>query len=395
MSGDTARTADASGDAAVPGGGRTVLVAGGGTAGHVFPAVAVARVLATAGWRPLFIGTADRLEDKLVPAAGFELERIEMVPVPRRASPAILRLPFALRRSIRRVAAIAEREEVAAALSFGGYVSFPLSWAARRLELPLVVHEQNSVPGLANRIAARWAQRVAVTFPGSADRFPQPERVVVTGNPVRSEMLGLDLDARRPGARERFGLDRDRRTVLVFGGSQGARRLNDAAVASYRLWRTPDEIQLLHAAGRALHGESAAAWERARAADGGPLVRCVDFIEDMADAYAAADVVLCRAGATSIAELTVLGIPAVLVPYPHATGDHQKENAFALRRAGAAQVVLDEALDGHTLVDAVEPLLTDDDRRGEVAAAARAFGRPDAAENVARTLVELVEGGGS
>lgn len=370
----------------------TVLVAGGGTAGHVFPAVAVARVLADRGLEPLFIGTPDRLEDRLVPAAGFPLEHIEMVPLPRSVSPQLLRLPLALRRSIRRVEEITDERPVVGAIIFGGYVSFPLAWAARRSSVPFVVHEQNAVPGLANSIAGRWADRVAVTFPGSRDRFPHPDRTVVTGNPVRGEIGALDIEARRGPARERFGLDPERRTLLVFGGSQGARRINEAVVASYRRWRAPGEMQILHAAGRALHGEAAAAWEGARAAGGGPRVRCLDFIDDMGDAYAAADVVLCRAGATSIAELTVLGIPSVLVPYPHATKDHQRHNALALQQAGAAQMVLDDALDGHTLVDAVEPLLIDADRREAHAAAARAFGQPEAADNVADVLLGLMDG---
>lgn len=369
---------------------RTVLIAGGGTAGHVFPAVAVAHVLADE-FAPLFVGTKGRLEERLVPEAGFELRHIEMVPVPRRPSPALLRLPLALRRSIRVCAELIQETGAVAAVTFGGYVSFPLAWASSRLGLPLVVHEQNSVPGLANRVAARWADRVAVTFPASADEFPYPERTTVTGNPVRREMRSFDAEEARRAGLERFQLDPARRTLLVFGGSQGAAKINEAAVASHRRWRSPDKIQILHAAGRTQHQQSAAAWQRARSAGEGPLVRCIDFIDRMEEAYAVADVVVCRAGATSIAELTVLGKPSVLIPYPHATGDHQKKNAFALRQAGAAKVVLDDALDGYTLVDAVEPLLQEDDLREQMAASARAFSRPQAAENVARLVRQVIE----
>jgi UDP-N-acetylglucosamine--N-acetylmuramyl-(pentapeptide) pyrophosphoryl-undecaprenol N-acetylglucosamine transferase len=372
---------------------RTVLIAGGGTAGHVFPALAVGRVLADEGVRPIFVGTEGRLEGRLVPEAGFELRHIDMVPVPRRPSPTLLRLPFALRRAIRRCAAMVDELDAAAAVTFGGYVSFPLAWAASRLGLPLVIHEQNSVPGLANRVAARWADRVAVSFPGSADAFPYPERVSVTGNPVRPEIRDLDQESHRLSALEAFRLDPERRTLLVFGGSQGAARINRAVVDSYKLWRSPSETQIIHAAGRAHYQQAAAAWEQARSGGPGPLVRCVDFIDSMEDAYAVADVVVCRAGATSIAELTVLGKPAVLVPYPHATADHQRHNALALRQAGAASLVLDEALDRHTLVDATEPLLEDEEKRAQMSASARAFGRPDAAENVARLLHRLVDEG--
>jgi UDP-N-acetylglucosamine--N-acetylmuramyl-(pentapeptide) pyrophosphoryl-undecaprenol N-acetylglucosamine transferase len=371
---------------------RRVLVAGGGTAGHVFPALAVARALTSLApdVEPVFVGVPDRLEADLVPAAGFRIHHVDAVAVPRRLSPKLFRLPGAVRAAVQRCEEIAVEEEALGVVTFGGYVSFPVSWAASRRGLPLVIHEQNAVPGLANRVSARWADRIAVTVPGSADRFRHAERTAVTGNPVREEVLELDRAARREAARERFGLRPDLPTLLVFGGSQGARRLNSAVVDAQSRWRT-DRLQVLHAAGRGLFAESAAAWERARSsAPGGPPSRVVDFIDGMSDAYAAADVVVCRAGATSIAELTVLGVPAVLVPYPHATGDHQTRNAEALANAGGAVMVPDDELDGARLVAAVEPLLTDPDRHGAVAAAARAFGRPDAAANVARLLIDLL-----
>jgi UDP-N-acetylglucosamine--N-acetylmuramyl-(pentapeptide) pyrophosphoryl-undecaprenol N-acetylglucosamine transferase len=370
-----------------------VLIAGGGTAGHVFPALAVARELQRlADVEPVFVGVEDRLEARLVPEAGFELHPIHAVAVPRRPSPALLRLPSEIRTAVAECEAVIDRVEAKAVITFGGYVSFPASWAASRRKLPLVIHEQNSVPGLANRVASRWAKHIAVSFPGSTDRFRRRERCAVTGNPVREDMLRLDRAARRTAAREGFGLEPDRPTLLVFGGSQGARSLNRAAVNAHTLWGDVD-VQILHAAGRGLFTEAAADWERAQAAGSGPRVRLLDFIDDMGDAYAAADVVVCRSGATSIAELTALGLPAVLVPYPHATGDHQRHNAEALERIGAAEVVADDELDGATLVDRVRPLLTDPDRHAEVAAAARAFGRPDAATNVARlALGELDRG---
>jgi UDP-N-acetylglucosamine--N-acetylmuramyl-(pentapeptide) pyrophosphoryl-undecaprenol N-acetylglucosamine transferase len=366
-----------------------VLIAGGGTAGHVFPALAVARELRRlADVEPVFVGVDDRLEARLVPQAGFELRTVAAVPVPRRPSPALLRLPGAVWASVKQCERIIDEVGATAVVTFGGYVSFPLSWAAGRRRLPLVVHEQNAVPGLANRLGSRWASHIAVSFPGSADRFRRRERCAVTGNPVRDDMLELDRDARRAEARERFGLAVDRPTLLVFGGSQGARSLNRAIIDAHPRWGGAD-VQILHAAGQALYGETATAWEQARASASGPRVRMVDFIEDMGDAYAAADVVLCRSGATSIAELTVLGVPAVLVPYPHATGDHQRHNAEALERIGAARVIADEALDGQRLIEEVLPLLTDAEQHAEVSAAARAFGRPDAATNVARLVLSL------
>jgi UDP-N-acetylglucosamine--N-acetylmuramyl-(pentapeptide) pyrophosphoryl-undecaprenol N-acetylglucosamine transferase len=367
---------------------RTILVAGGGTAGHVFPAIAVAKELVRlADVEPVFVGVPDRLEARLVPEAGFRLHHVDAVSIPRRLSPSLLRVPGALRAAVRACERIVDEEGAVAAVTFGGYVSFPVDRAAFRRQLPLVLHEQNAIPGLANRVAARWADRVAVTFPGSADRFRHPERCAVTGDPVRQEILELDRDERRAAARERFGLRPDVPTLLVFGGSQGARTLNRAIVGAHADWGT-DDLQVLHAAGRVLYDETARAWQDARAARPGVRAELLDFIDDMADAYAAADVVVCRAGATSIAELTVLGLPAVLVPYPHATGDHQTANARALEHAGGAVVVEDDDLDAGTLRAAVEPLLTDPERYDAVATASRAFGRPDAATNVARLVLE-------
>jgi UDP-N-acetylglucosamine--N-acetylmuramyl-(pentapeptide) pyrophosphoryl-undecaprenol N-acetylglucosamine transferase len=370
---------------------RSILVAGGGTAGHVFPALATAEELRRLApeLEPVFVGVADRLEAKLVPEAGFRLHTIEAASIPRRPSPALFRVPKVLRAGVAHCRQLARDEQAAAVVTFGGYVSFPLDRAAWREQLPLVIHEQNSVPGLTNRLAARWADRVAVTFPGSADAFRHPERTVVSGNPVRSSVLHLDRDARRAAARSRFGLAPDLPTVLVFGGSQGARSINRAVVDAHRHWHRTD-LQVLHAAGANGYAGAAAAWERARAGVTGPTSQLVDFIDAMEDAYAAADVVVCRAGATSIAELTVLGIPSVLVPYPHATADHQTGNARALERAGGAVVIDDDDLDGASLVRAVAPLLDDAATYERTARAARAFGRRDAATIVARSVLELL-----
>lgn len=367
-----------------------VAVAGGGTAGHVFPSLAVAAALEShEGVETVFIGTEDRLEGRLVPASGHRFVHIDAVALPRRLSPRLLALPFAVKRATRRCAEILEHEDVKGVVTFGGYVSFPVNVAARRLRLPLVIHEQNSIPGVANRFASGWADRVAVTYPGSADAFRFPERTAVTGNPVRPEMLAATR--RDPAAaRESFGLRPDIPTLLVFGGSQGARNINRSVVESAGHWGGL-QIQILHAAGSKLHGEAASDWQRARRAREGVLgVRCLDFIDDMAAAYAAADVVVCRAGATSIAELTVLGKPAVLVPYPHATADHQRHNAEALEAIGGAVMILDEDLTGERLASAARPLFEEPATMERMAAASRSFGRADAAEAVARLLLDLL-----
>lgn len=361
-----------------------VLLAGGGTAGHVTPALATAEALRDHDPALVveFVGTATGLEAGMVPAAGWKLHHVEAAPLLRRLSPQTARLPFVVLRSARLLTRLIRRRSVAAACVFGGYVCGPLALAARWTGVPLLIHEQNAAPGLANRIAARWAWTVAVSVPGTQRHFPRSARTVVTGNPVRADLLRADLAALRPGAMAALGLRCDRPTVLAFGGSLGARRLNDALLQAR--WPDPAGVQLLHVAGARDHARVAAAWA---SADPALAVRCEAFLDDMAPAYAAADVVVCRAGASTIAELTVLGLPSVLVPYPHAAADEQTANARALVDAGAATMITDADLDGARLVAAVAPLLADDARRAAVATAARSLGRPDAAARLAELLV--------
>lgn len=370
----------------------TVLFAGGGTAGHVFPAIAAARALADLGdYEPVFLGTAGRLEARLVPEAGFAFEIIDAMPLPRKLSTGLLKLPLGLRRAIGQVTDLIERHEPAAAASFGGYVSFPLSRAAWVRDVPLLLHEQNAIPGLSNQLAARWASSVAVTFPSSSPWFRAARSQVVTGNPVRGEILDLDLVAARPRAHASFDLDPDQPCVLVFGGSQGARSLNRAVAGAAREFRDLG-VQVIHVAGTKLHAETIELWrhEVGDDPDNGPRLRILDFVDDMGLAYAAADVVVCRAGATTIAELTALGLPSVLVPYPAATRDHQMANARALASVGGAKVVAEDDLDTTSLVAAVRFWLADPVARKAAGTAAAAFGRRDASRLVAAAISDLV-----
>ena len=371
--------------------GPRILLAGGGTGGHVTPALATAEALrATAPDSDVaFVGTARGLEGRLVPEAGWTLHTVEALPFRRKVSPSTLRVPIAVLRAARRVQHIIDDHGVVAACVFGGYVSGPLALAARRTRIPLVLHEQNAVPGLANRIAARWASAIAVSVPAAADAFRQRDRVVFTGNPVRADLSALDREGLRAEAAAAFGLDPGRRTLLVFGGSLGARSLNDAVLDAAQRWTRPEALQVLHAAGKRDYDRVAAAWADE---EGPPLrVRCVPFLERMDLAYALADVALCRAGASTIAELAVAGVPSVLVPYPHAAADEQTANAAALADAGAASLIHDGELDGAALVAAAEPVLLDEGRRATMAQAARDVGRPDAAQRLAALVLAAAE----
>jgi UDP-N-acetylglucosamine--N-acetylmuramyl-(pentapeptide) pyrophosphoryl-undecaprenol N-acetylglucosamine transferase len=372
-----------------------VLLVGGGTAGHVLPAIATGQALLRVDpdLRIAFAGLSGSLEERLVRGAGHPFHTIDAVPLPRRPTLDLLRVVPRLIRSVRSARELLEGLEVRAVVSFGGYVALPVSLAARG-RTPLVLHEQNSRPGLANRLAARFADRVAVTFPSSAEDLPARERVRVTGNPVQQRLRDLDVTARRPAARERLGLDPTTPTLLVLGGSQGARSINRAVAGALDAWIALG-VQLMHVSGHRGHEETLEWWREAGIdpeAPGSP-VRLVPFLDDMADAYAAADFVVSRAGATTISELTVLGIPAILVPYPHATAQHQQANAEALVRAGAAVMLDDDLLSPDVLAANVGPLVADPGLAGAMALSARAWSRPWAAEGLARLVLDLVEPG--
>jgi UDP-N-acetylglucosamine--N-acetylmuramyl-(pentapeptide) pyrophosphoryl-undecaprenol N-acetylglucosamine transferase len=369
-----------------------VLLTGGGTAGHVLPAIATAQALCRIdpALRVAFAGQPDSIEERLVAAAGFEFEPIRAVALPRRATLELLRVPARLVGAVRGARVLLRTQRVRIVVSFGGYVGLPVALAARG-RLPLLLHEQNARPGVANRRTARSARYVAVSFPSSAERFPAPERCRFIGNPVQERLRELDRAARRASARKRLGLDPERAVVLVFGGSQGARSINRAVAQAASAWQRMG-VQLLQLSGPRGLDDALEAWRWTGTdpeAQDSP-VRLLAYLEDMSDAYAAADLVVCRAGATSIAELSVLALPSVLVPYPHATADHQRHNAAALVAAGAAVAIDDEDLDAPTLAATVQELLDDPLRRMSMGRAARAWARPDAAEGMAALILEVL-----
>lgn len=365
-----------------------VLIAGGGTAGHVFPALAVARHLRDLGHEVRFAGTAAGQEARLVPAEGFDFVEVQASPFVRRVSLRAATAPVVAARSVGRCRPLVETADVV--LGMGGYVSVPVALAALRSRRPLVLHEQNAVPGLANRTLARPARTVALAFGEAARALPRRTRTVVTGNPVRDEVLAVRTDRERLAkeAAVQLELDPSLRTVVVFGGSQGALHLNRAFVEAIpRLAR--DDVQLLLLAGPA-HADAirSAIGEAPRVP-----VRVLAFLERMELAYAIAELVVARAGATTIAELAACGVPAVLVPYPYATGRHQEANARALQRAGAATVLFDDVLDGPVLAERVDALLGDPRALEAMASRARAWSRPDAAAALAEAVLSAGSAG--
>lgn len=362
-----------------------IVIAGGGTAGHVFPAVALARRLVEEyGAAVRFLGTRTGLEATLVPEAGFAFTSIEARPLYREISGRALRAPFAAVRSVGRCVPLVAGAD--AVVGMGGYVSVPVVVAAARTRRPIVLHEQNAVPGLANRVLSRWARVVALSFAEAARGFPRRVRSVVTGNPVREEILRVDQEREALAAEARRSLDLEegRRTVAVFGGSQGALRIDRAVVAAVPFLRERSDLQLLVLTGPAHHD-----LVREGIGDAGKLVvRTLPFLERMELAYSVADLVVGRAGATSIAEVTACGLPSILVPYPHATGRHQDANARAVETVGGAVITPDASLSGPVLAAAITKVLDEDRLLKEMADRARAWGRRDAAAALTRVVAD-------
>jgi UDP-N-acetylglucosamine--N-acetylmuramyl-(pentapeptide) pyrophosphoryl-undecaprenol N-acetylglucosamine transferase len=369
--------------------GLSLLVAAGGTGGHVFPGLALARTIVQHDPRATvrFAGTTRGIETRAVPEAGFALDLLPILPLSRRLARETLLAPFAAVNGTVAARRLLRQHRFDVVCGMGGYVTLPVAVAARLEGVPVVLHEQNAVPGIANRLAARVARRIAVGVDAAAAAFP-PERTVVVGNPVRPELAHLDRAALHDEAVAAFGLDPSRRTLFVFGGSQGSRRINQAVVAATAHWPDPAAVQILHACGRRDEVDVRAAWAEADPDGRGLLVRIVPFVDRMDLAYAAADLALTRAGAITMAELTAAGMPAVMVPLPHATADHQAANARAVAAAGGAVVVEDTALDGPALVAAAAPLLADPDRLAAMAAGMRGQAHPAAAEELAALVVE-------
>ncbi len=362
------------------------IIAGGGTAGHVVPAIAIGQAMVALGHRPEvihFVGSRRGIERRLVPEAGFTVTLLPGRGVARRLAVENLAAIGGLILALGQALVLVARRRPSVVVAVGGYASVACVFAATLLRVPIVVAEQNAVPGAANRLAARVARASAVSFEGT--RLP---RAVLTGNPVRAAVLAVSRDpSARAAARKALDLPADAVVVAAFGGSLGARRINDAVVALAGAWRQCHGVAIRHIVGERDWDAVAAASQVP--SDSDPLVYQQVRYEDRMDlVYAAADLAVCRAGASTVAELAAVGLGAVLVPLPGAPGDHQTANAGALVAAGAARLIVDGELTGPALAEVLRTLLADKDRLTAMSEAARRLGRPDAAGAVARLAEE-------
>ncbi len=362
-----------------------ILIAGGGTGGHVFPGIAVAEELRAnhPNVEVLFVGGRKGLEAQAVPEAGFRLRTLVTAGFARRRPwswpwVALVNL-FAFLQALW----VVLMERPRAVLGTGGYVSGPVSLAARLLGVPLLLQEQNSIPGLTNRWLSRIANEVHLSFLEARRYFPRRDHLKITGNPVRAIILSGE---REQGLRE-FRLDAHRPTLFVFGGSLGAKRINAAALDALRRLKGRVDVQCILQTGREDHEAVRQAVEREQLP-----ATVLPFVRSMHLAYAAADLVVCRAGAMTLAEIAVCGRPSILVPYPFAAHDHQRVNATNLADRGAAVMIEDGQLDGERLAQEIAHLLADRQALSRMSANARLFARPDAAARIARSLVAWAEG---
>jgi UDP-N-acetylglucosamine--N-acetylmuramyl-(pentapeptide) pyrophosphoryl-undecaprenol N-acetylglucosamine transferase len=347
----------------------------GGTGGHVFPALAVAETLRTQGMRVFWIGTERGMESRLVPEHGFELERVRIEGLRGKGLVQVLGAPFKLAAALWQAVEILRRRAPSVVLGMGGFASGPGGLAARALGLPLVIHEQNRVPGMTNQWLARIANRVFEAFPGS---FPAPRRAIASGNPVRRAIVEL------PTPRERLGGRSSPGNLLIVGGSLGAKVLNETVPAALALIPEQERPRVRHQAGQQTLDIARRAY-----ADSGVEAEITPFIADMAEAYGWVDLVVCRAGALTVSELAAAGVGSILVPYPYAVDDHQTGNARYLADAGAARLVSQSDLSAAGLATQLRELLGDRATLLHMAEAARARAHPDAAERIAAACWEL------
>jgi len=338
------------------------------------PLLAVARELASRGHQSVFIGTRTGFEAKLVPPAGFPLEYIEIGGLNRvgvmRTLRTLAQLPFSVRRSAQLLA----EHQASAVFSLGGYAAGPVVIAALWKHVPLVVMEPNAMPGLTNRQIGRFVNRALLSFPEAARFFP-PGKSEITGLPVRPEFFQI-----APKQREA------KLTILVTGGSQGSRTLNEAASGSWSYFREARfPVRFIHQTGVAAHAALAQ-----KLSESGVEGEAAPFIDDMPAAFARADLVICRSGAGAVAELAAAGKPSILVPFPHSTDQHQLRNAEAFEKAGAAVLVQDHEMDGGRLFEEVEKLRARPELLQRMGERARAFAHPDAARRAASVLEQAI-----
>ncbi|MDQ7096162.1 undecaprenyldiphospho-muramoylpentapeptide beta-N-acetylglucosaminyltransferase [Desulfosporosinus sp. PR] len=357
-----------------------VMLTGGGTGGHIYPALAIAKGILARNpeTKILYVGVRDGMEARLVPEAGIEFAGISGKGLPRKLSLDTVKVLAESCKALWQTKQLLRNFHPDLVVGTGGYVSGPVVLTAALFNIPTMLHEQNALPGITNRLLARVVRRVMVTFPESIARFGVKKKLELVGLPVRPDIGQV---TRSSGARH-FGLLPDRLTLLVTGGSRGARTLNQSMPAVLeRLGHRPD-IQVIWATGKATYQETIAQLEERGISRKNPHWRVMEYLQDMPEALACSDLFIGRAGAASLAEIQVAGVPSLLVPYPFAAENHQEHNAQAMVQAGAARLILDGELNGERLWQEIEELISNPSLLKEMGIAARALAQPQALNKI-------------
>jgi UDP-N-acetylglucosamine--N-acetylmuramyl-(pentapeptide) pyrophosphoryl-undecaprenol N-acetylglucosamine transferase len=360
------------------------IISGGGTGGHIYPAIAIADALKAElpAAEILFVGAIGRMEMQKVPEAGYPIKGLPISGLQRKLTAANLSFPLKVIRSLRQASAILKDFKPQAAIGVGGYASGPLLYQASRLGIPCLIQEQNSYPGITNKLLAKRVKRICVAH-DDMDRFFPTEKIVFTGNPVRKDIL--EVDSKRAEAFRFFNLDPAKKTILSIGGSLGARTLNESLFHSLDKFLKED-IQLIWQTGRFYYADMAARL----AGKEDPRLKLLEFLREMDLAYAAADVVISRAGALSVSELCLARKPAIFVPSPNVSEDHQTKNAMALVNKDAALMVKDvDAV--AKLADQAIALVRDEQLQNKLSKNIAVLGRPEAAKDIVKEILKIID----
>lgn len=365
-----------------------VLVSGGGTGGHIYPALAIAKGLKEIEpeTKILYVGTRKGLEARIVPQEGLSFSTISVEGLPRKIGLGLIRTTIKTAGGYVQARKIIKDFNPDIVIGTGGYVCGPVVLAAALKKIPTLIHEQNAFPGVTNKLLARVVDRVAVTFPESIKYFKGKEKVKVTGLPIRPEILCAE-----PESAEEFGFRPDGFNVLVVGGSRGARRINLAIEEVIKYYGGRSDIRFLIITGEVGYEEVMENLQK-KSIDLSTYTNIMvkPYLHKMPEALSATNLILCRAGATTIAEITAKGIPGILIPYPYAAENHQEHNAMALVNKGAAIMIKDNELNGQRLINCINELISDPESLHKMRMRAKEMGRPQALKNIIELVQELI-----
>ncbi|MHC5226995.1 undecaprenyldiphospho-muramoylpentapeptide beta-N-acetylglucosaminyltransferase [Enterococcus sp. LJL99] len=362
-----------------------IMITGGGTGGHIYPALAfVKRVQELAPETEfMYVGTENGLESQIVPKYHIPFETIKIQGFRRSLSPQNVKTVYLFLNSIGRAKKLIKEFQPDVVIGTGGYVSGSVVYAAKQLKIPTIIHEQNSVPGVTNKFLSRYATKIAICFPDAKSYFPE-NKVVLTGNPRAQEVAAIE----KSSILADYGLSTEKPTVVIFGGSRGALKINQAFIEALPDFENK-EYQILYASGQRYYEELQEKFNLY----GNKLtnVSIQPYIDKMAEVMANVELMVGRAGATSIAEFTALGLPAILIPSPYVTNDHQTKNAKSLVKIGAVEMITDQELTGASLIKMIDKIMSNQEKHAEMASASKKEGIPDASDRLYDVVKEITK----